>query len=231
MTFAKNLRIMIQQSFLSLPLLLIGWSLFLGSLQGNIGLLVLFLGHLTAVPLTVLLSNTVLEFIVKKLEQFSSSSLMSFIQVNNSDICNLVPGKVESSTAFLSVAPSLWMGHIIFFFSFLLFNGYGVYTMKAADTADPEKVERRKTQALVSMILTSLILLVLVLLRKFAVGCETWIGIFIASTLMPLLGYGWYRLAKECSARDADIFGIVQKILPDEAQQPPPMTCVYTGKA
>lgn len=229
MSFVKNLRILIQQSFLSLPLLFIGWSLFLGSLQGNIGLLVLFLGHLTIVPLTSLLSNTLLEFLVKKMDSSSTSSLLSFIQTNNADVCNLVPGNTEYANPFLSVAPSLWMAHIVFFFSFLLTNGYYVYTMKAGDGADPEKVERRKSQALLSMSLTAILLVVLIFLRKFLVGCETWVGILIAVLLVGPIGMGWYQLARECSAKDSDIFGIVQKVLPASAQQPPPTTCVYTG--
>lgn len=228
MSFAKNLRILIQQSFLSLPLLLIGWSLFLGSLQGNIGLLVLFLGHLTVVPLTTLLSNTLFEFIFKKMDT-GTGSLLSYIQAANTDVCNLVPGKTEYALPFLGVAPSLWMAHILFFFSFLLANGYSVYQMKPADTADPEKVERRKSQALLSMILTGVLLVVLILMRKFLVGCETWTGILVASVTIIPLAIGWYQLARECSARDSDIFGIVQKVLPASAQEPPPTTCVYTG--
>jgi hypothetical protein len=198
----------------------------MGSLQGNIGLLVLFLGHMTVVPFTAILSNTVLEFLLKKLNLLS---IFSLIQTNNSDVCNLVPGKTDFGIAFLSVAPSLWMAHMTFFFSFLLFNAYSIYTMKAADSADPEKVDNRKSQALLSMILSSVLFAVLILLRKFLVGCETWLGMLIALLVMTPLGYGWYKLARECSAKDSDIFGIVQKILPEEAKQPPPTTCVYTG--
>jgi hypothetical protein len=227
MSFAKNLRLLIQQSFLSLPLLLIGWSLFLGSLQGNIGLLVLFLGHLTVVPLTGLLSNTLLEFIFKKMD--TSGSLMSLLQTNNSDVCNLVPGKTDFGTAFLSVAPSLWVSHIVFFFSFLLSNAYSIYTMEPAANADPEKVERRKSQALMSLILSSVLLVVLLVMRYTLVGCETWFGALVAILLMAPLGYGWYQFARQCSVKDSDIFGIVQKLLPDSAQEPPPTTCVYTG--
>lgn len=230
MSFAKHLRILIQQTFLSLPLLFIGWSLFLGSLQGNIGLLVLFLGHVTVVPLASLFSNTLFEFIFKKMDS-GTGSLLTYIQTPNADVCNLVPGKTEYATPFLGVAPSLWMAHIVFFFSFLLTNAYSVYQMKAAESADPEKVESRKTQALLSMILTGSLLLVLVLLRKFLVGCETWTGILIAALTMAPLGLGWYQVAKDCSARDSDIFGIVQKVLPASAQEPPPTTCVYTGTA
>jgi hypothetical protein len=229
MSFLKNLRGMIQQSFLSLPLLLIGWSLFMGSLQGNIGLLVLFLGQISAVPLASIFSNTLLEFILKKLES-PTSQLLPYIQVNNADVCNLVPGKTDYGVPFLSVAPSYWMAQIVFFTSFLISNGYYVYTMKASDNADPEKVERRKTQALLSMILTSIFAGVAILGRKFLVGCETWIGMIIAILVIAPVGFGWYHLARECSARDSDIFGIIQKVLPEEAELPPPMSCVYTGK-
>lgn len=228
MSFVKNLRILIQQSFLSLPLLLIGWSLFLGSLQGNIGLLVLFLGHLTVVPLTALFSNTLLEFVMKKFDG-PAQTLMKLIQVDNSDICSLVPGKTDYGVPFVGVAPSLWMSHIVFFFSFLLSNAITLYTMKANENADPEKVERRKSQALLSIILTSVLVVTLMLGRKFLVGCETWLGMGLAIALLGPLGYGWYELARQCSAKDSDIFGIIQSILPDSAQQPPPMTCVYTG--
>lgn len=229
MSFLKNLRGMIQQSFLSLPLLLIGWSLFMGSLQGNIGLLVLFLGQITAVPLASLFSNTLFEFILKKAES-PTSQFLPFIQVNNADVCNLVPGKTDYGVPFLSVAPSYWMAQLIFFASFLLSNAYAVYTMQAADTADPEKVERRKSQALLSMILTSVFATLAILGRKFLVGCETWLGMLIAMLVIAPVGFGWYQLARECSARDSDIFGIIQKVLPEEAQQPPPMSCVYTGQ-
>ena len=201
----------------------------MGSLQGNIGLLVLFLGQITAVPLASLFSNTLLEFILKKLESPTSQPL-SYIQVNNADVCNLVPGKTDYGLPFLSVAPSYWMAQLVFFASFLLSNGYSVYTMKASENADSEKVERRKSQALLSMILTSIFTVVAILGRKFLVGCETWLGMLVAILVIAPVGFGWYQLARECSARDSDIFGIIQKVLPEVAQQSPPMSCVYTGQ-
>ena len=220
---------MIQQSFLSLPLLLIGWSVFLGSLQGNIGLLVLFLGQFIAVPLSCLISNTALEFLLKKMES-PTSLLLPYIQTNNADVCSLVPGKTDYGLPFLNVAPSYWMAQVLFFASFLISNAAAIYSMEPSAKADSEKVQNRKTQALLSILITTVLTVVAVLARKFLVGCETWTGMLVAFLIIPPLGYGWYKLARECSARDSDIFGIVQKILPEEAQQPPPTTCVYTGQ-
>jgi hypothetical protein len=216
---------MLLQSFLSLPLLLIGYSLFMGITQGNIGLFVLFLGQLTVVPLASLLLQTVYEFVAVKL----NPTFLSSIQVPNADVCTLIPGSIDKTIPFVSTAPSYWVAQIVFFFSFLISNGFGVLNMKAAETAEPEKVENRKTQAILSIGLTIGVLLALIAMRYAFVGCETLAGLLLGGIPMGVLGYAWYTVAKECSARDSDIFGIVQKVLPASALEPPPMTCVYTG--
>jgi hypothetical protein len=225
MTFARNLRTMLSQSFLSLPLLLIGYSLFMGVSQGNIGLFVLFLGQITVVPLATMLFQTVWEFVLTTFDV----ELLSKIQVVNADVCTLIPGSIDKTIPFVNTAPSYWLAHIIFFFSFLISNGFGVMKMKAAESADPEKVENRMTQATLSIGLTIGVLIALIAMRFILVGCETGLGLLLGGIPMALLGYAWYNVAKECSARDSDIFGIVQKVLPPSALDPPPMTCVYTG--
>lgn len=282
MSYVKNLRAVLQQSFLSLPLILSSWSLFMGVTQGNIGLLVLSLGQIFVVPLATLLSNTLIEQIVKRplvlsilviitiasyfvipsAEEaqeigenmdvrslpviptaWATAGLIALVNhfmggaepgknwftVLNADVCNIVPGKVDATIPSLWVAPSYWMAQIVFFFSFLISSASFIYTKKPEDNAEKEKVERRQAQALTSLILSAGALLAFVGLRKTFVGCETWAGIAVAFLTMGTVGYGWYFLARACSARDADIFGIVQKILPPSARDPPPMTCVYTG--
>jgi hypothetical protein len=197
----------------------------MGVSQGNIGLFVLFLGQITVVPLASLLFQTVWEFILTTV----NVEWLSRIQVPNSDVCNLIPGSIDKTIPFLNTAPSYWLGHVIFFFSFLISNGFGVLNMEAAESADPEKVENRKTQAILSIGLTIGILLALLAMRFLFVGCETGLGLLLGGIPMGLLGYAWFNVARECSARDSDIFGIVQKVLPSSALDPPPMTCVYTG--
>lgn len=221
MTFVQSVRQNIQQAFLSFPLLLIGWSLFMGFTQGNIGLMVLTLGHLVPVPALTALVQSILDYFAQGSPLFT---------VANRDVCSMLPGSVNYEQAFISVAPSYWMAHVTFFFAFLLSNAVSILTQEADENADPEKVERRKNQATVAILLTSLVFAAAVLLRFFAVGCETIPGILIAFATMGSLGFGWYKLAQMCAARDADVFGIIQKILPPNAEDPPPMTCVYTGK-
>lgn len=228
MSFVKNLRSAIQRSFLSLPLILVGWTLFFGSTTGNIGLLVLALGQMAAVPITSVISNTLFEFMNSVLSPYIGD-FKNALSVSNVDICNIIPGEVDHAVPNIWVAPSYWLAQITFFFSFLISSGAYVLNMKADEGADPEKVERRKTQATLSLILASFVFLALVVLRKVYTGCETYLGMFLTFTIVGPLGYGWYELARQCSARDVDIFGIVQKVLPAAAQQPPPTTCVYTG--
>lgn len=222
MSLVKNLRGLLSQAFLSLPILLTAWSLFLGCTQGNVGLLVLALGLVFVVPLSTFLLNTLIEFV--------GSSFEPFLTVPNKDICNLVPGAADYTVANLWVAPSYWMAHVTFFFAFLISSGAYIFVMPAEENAPKEKVERRKSQAILSLVLSSIAFIVLVLMRKYITGCETWAGIVVALLSMSGAGYGWYLFARQCSARDADIFGIIQKILPASAHEEPPMTCVYTGK-
>ena len=153
----------------------------------------------------------------------------NWFTVINADVCSIVPGKVDATIPLIWVAPSYWMAQIFFFFSFMISNALFIYMKNPEENADKEKVDRRKAQAITSLIVSIITLFTFVGLRKTFVGCETWAGIAVAFLTMGSVGYGWYFLARLCSARDADIFGIVQKILPPSARDPPPMTCVYTG--
>lgn len=121
------------------------------------------------------------------------------------------------------------MAQLIFFFTFLITNASNILTIKASPDADKEKVERRKTQATLSLIISSVLFVLFVGLRKYFTACETWLGIVVGLVSIAPLAYTWYDFAKACSARDADIFGIIPTMLPDGARDEPPMTCVYTG--
>ena len=221
MSLVKDLRILLQQSFLSLPLILIGWLFFMGVTQGNIAFLILALGHIFLVPLGTVVSNALFEF------AFGTSSMINYFSVNNHDLCRLIPGASTSGDGSLWVVPSYWMAHIFFFSVFLLSNAFHVYSIPPADGAPKEKVNNRKTQVSISAGLTGFIFVSLIGLRYFATGCETVAGITVAGLLFGSLGYAWYLLVRSCSSKDSDIFGIVQGIKPESMKDDPPMTCVY----
>ncbi len=220
-SFAQNLRGMLERSFVGLPFLLFTWALFVGSTTGNIGLLVLAMGQATVVPLLTKILNVIAE------KAFGDFGLANFT-VAASSVCNMLPTGFSDPSERVFSVPSYWLAQVLFFFSFLISNASAVLNMPAAESAPAEKVERRKSQAQLVLVMAIIFLLVTLGVRYFVMGCELYIGLFVGILAFGSLGYSWYTLARECSARDSDIFGIVQGILPPEASDPPPMTCVYT---
>jgi hypothetical protein len=218
MSLVTTIKGLLYGGFVSLPLVLIGIILFLATTLGNIGLIMLALGHVFVVPFITYFANLLHEFF------FPDSP---YLKVASSDLCNLIPS-IPPSTAQTFVGPSYWMAHVVFFFSFLITNASVLYAKDASANADPNKVENRKAQTMTSIILSVITFVFLVALRYLFMGCETPLGIFFALLLLVPVGYGWYELAIVCGARDADIFGILQKILPPEFKDEVPMTCVYS---
>lgn len=218
-TFIQNVRGMLTRSFLAMPILLFGWALFIGATTGNIGLLVLAMGQATVVPLATWILHTLGGF-------FGEWGLANFT-VAASATCNILPGGFVDSGARQYSIPSYWLAQLFFFFGFLTTNANSVLNLPEAANAPADKVERRKSQAQLVQIL-SWVFLVLFVTARVLIGCETAPGVILGGLVFWWIGNGWYKLARECSARDSDIFGIVQGILPPEASDPPPMTCVYT---
>jgi hypothetical protein len=221
MSFLVYLREILHKSFLALPLLLAGFTLFMGLTQGNMGLLILFFGFATVVPISASLLNLVWEYF------FSESEKKSLFSVPFSDVCQLILSAPKGDRNIIWVAPSYWMALITFFFSYLATNAVSIYTMKAEEDAAPDKVENRKSQAFTALLLSIFVFFILVSIRFFVTKCETPVGILTALVLGGSLGIGWYHFARFCHARDADIFGIVQGIIPKNMEFAVPLTCVY----
>ena len=219
-TFAQNFKGMLERAFVALPILIFGWALFVGSTTGNIGLLVLSFGHASVAPLATWILHTIASF-------FGEWGKANFT-VPASSTCSILPGGFVDPNERVWSVPSYWLAHIYFFFGFLIANAGAVLHLPAADNAPAEKVERRKSQAQLVQIMAWVFLILFVGVRVMVMGCETIPGVIVGGLVFWWLGKGWFELARACSARDSDIFGIVQGILPPSASDPPPMTCVYT---
>jgi hypothetical protein len=185
-------------------------------------LLVLALGQATVTPLTTWLVHTIASF-------FGQFAIANFT-VPASVTCSILSVSATDPMERQYSIPSYWLAQVYFFFGFLIANAKSVLDMPSAPNAPADKVERRKSQAQLVLVMAWVFLVVFVALRVLLMGCETVPGVILGGLIFYWLGNGWYRLARECSARDSDIFGIVQGILPPSASDPPPMTCVYTGK-
>jgi hypothetical protein len=220
MTLVTQIRGLFYSGFMSLPLVLIGIILFLAASLGNLGLLMLSLGQIVLVPLVVSAANMLHEFF------FQGSPLFS---VASSAHCNLVPSApLPESMAMIGVAPSHWSAQITFFFVFLMTNAMVLYNKPPTEGADPAKVANRKAQTLTAFLISFALFIALIVLRYTTTGCETIVGTALGILIVAPIANGWYHLAALCGARDADVFGILQKILPQNMKDEPPMTCVYS---
>lgn len=219
---AQTLRGMLEGSFRSLPVLIFGWALFVGSTTGSIGLLILALGHAVIAPLATWILHT----LASLTGDFGKANFM----VPASTTCNILPGSAVLPGDQVYSIPSYWLAHVAFFFGFLISNAVSVGNMPAAETAPADKVERRKSQAELVKYIAIGIFLLFLFVRMRIMKCETWPGLILGTIVFYFIGNGWFEFAKACSARDSDVFGIVQGMLPPSAMEEPPMTCVFTGK-
>ena len=218
---AQTARGFLERSFASLPMLIFGWALFVGATTGNVGMLVLAAGHATVAPLATWILHT--------LASFTGEWGQKAFTLPAASSCSILPGRDVNPGERVFAVPSYWLAHIAFFFGFLLTNASSVLNMPASASADAEKVERRKSQVQMVQVLAWILFVLFVVVRVLVMGCETLPGVILGSAIFWWIGVGWYQVARECSARDSDIFGIVQGILPDSASDPPPTTCIYRG--
>ncbi len=217
----ETLRVYLLMSFQAAPLLFAGFTGMLSLGLSNLGMFMLFIAQVIVVPLVV----AILQF-AHGLILGDTNSLVS---VSASDICQLVPIIPAAGTRSI-VAPSIWVTQIMLFMTYLFYNALSIYNMPAESGADETKVANRKARATSTMIIVAVTAASLVGLRLYlGKGCETIYGAGLAVFLGTGLGIGWYELAKVCGVRHADVFGIVAKMLPPGAMEPPPKMCVYNG--
>ncbi len=260
-TIVQNLRGFLSSSFLALPLILYGWSFFLGLTTGNIGLLILSIGGATLVPLVTWFTHTILDLIlnlvsygslfesgikesvIKNLKKtpglnFSKaieSRLLtkdvykSFFATEDCKACSVLQTGEGCEDDLSYIFPSYWMAEVAFFFFFVITNAAAIKDMKEDEGASKEKVDKRKDQANLVLTIASILFIILTAVRYFILGCETITGILYATAVFGSLAAAWYSVAKSCSMRDSDLFGIVTGILPPNINDQGPMTCVYQG--
>ena len=202
--------------FRYLPLFLITFIGFLAGALGNIGLLSLFVGHCSVVPIAT--------FIIRLLP-------LPF-RVPWSDVGNLLPEHPNQiSTVDQPTIITYWMAHMVFFFTYIVLNAWNIYSMPADPDASKWMVTNRKTKVMTVMVLSILIFVAFTFLRYMTTGVETWIGILTAIIVMVTIAYFWYyEVAARCGVTHGDMLGIVNQIIPASLKEDSPMTCVYAPK-
>jgi hypothetical protein len=215
-----SVRATLLMAFRTLPIILISFIAFLAAGLGNLGLFVLFIGQSVLIPIV----TTIVHALVTKVAGTNDNRFF----INSSEKALLIPGSVYSSPR-MNVAPSYWMVHVHFLLAYLFTNAAAVNALPEDSTIDPILLANRKSKSKTIMISTIFIALALSIL-KYKTNTETIYGIGIAFGLGSILGYAWYNFAASCGARAADVFGIVQQVVPSSAKNDKPMTCVYAPK-
>jgi hypothetical protein len=213
-------RATILMAFRTLPLILITFIGFLAAGLGNLGLFVLFIGQSVLIPIV----TAFVHLFVAKVAGTNDNRFF----INTSEKGVLVPGSVYSAPR-MNVAPSYWMIHVHFLLAYLFSNAAAVNALPEDSTIDPILLSNRKSKSKMIMICTIFIAMALSAL-KYQTNTETVYGIGISLGLGSILGYAWYKFAASCGARAADVFGIVQQVIPSSAKDDKPMTCVYAPK-
>jgi hypothetical protein len=139
------------------------------------------------------------------------------------DTFGLVSGHPEQQ----NVVPSFWSATMVFIMGYMLSNAQAIYTMPSAEDASKSKVNNRKSKAFILM-MNLVLMLVLFLGLRYALGTETVPGIGVALFVIGPLSFGWHQLTSLCGAAPGDIFGIVQRMLPATAAADVPKVCVYS---
>lgn len=216
-----TIRTTILMALRTLPIILISFIGFLAAGLGNLGLFILFMGHVIIVPIATILSQKIFSKI------FGNDS--DIISIPHTEKAFLIPGNNRLESLNINVAPSYWMAHIIFFLSYILTNATAVFNLPVDSKADAILVSNRKSKA--RMVIISTIFFAIVFsVFKMSTGTETFAGLFIGILLGGILGFSWYKFGESCGIRAVDVFGVVQQTIPSSATNEKPMTCVYAPK-
>ena len=187
---------------------ILGFSIFGIIIVGLIAIILLFITGYLTIPRVI----TLIEFPYF----FLKDLFLDNDPVVLSDICSLFPGMRNNSPR----VPSYYMAHIAFFFGFLFSNAYIVYNLPS-DNSSSNYYQNRKFRALMTMIILGILYSLITILRFNLTGCESLLGIIFATTFFGFLGYGWYKFAEMCGARNADILGIASSFIPSSAENKP----------
>jgi hypothetical protein len=211
----QRVRQYIIMSYVSLPLILLTFSLFVGLSLGNIGFLLFAAGQI------LLLSFTwVVQYLLRN--QTGLSKL-------GADISQLVPS-APVVAAEAGRSPTYWLTFMFFFFSYIVTNASFVFNMDSTNKSTIE-YENRRAKAVAIMVISALVSLSFVILRTLYQDLETWGGLLLAAAIGVPAGVGWYYLSNLVGIRHADIFGVVTQIIPKEAAGTGPKTCFYVASA
>ena len=202
------------------PIIAGGLTLLLAASTASVGYLILFLCLALIVPMLTTGINKLAVLLIPLIQMFVPDFSVATVSAG---ICKIA-GQTAASDEAIPTLPSYWMTSVIFFFSFLFFNGLALYNYSASSEAEQKKVTVRKSQAVIGMVLSAVFLGLFMAWRLYS-GCENALGVALALPFIPL-AYGIFTMFENCGLlRVLDLYGIGGRLLPVSALAPPTQVC------
>lgn len=231
-SFFEDIRTFLFGGISTFPLTIAGTFLLIGLMTANYAFLFFLVGFIIIVPISQVILNWGFSIILEKIGVSST-----LYKIYEHDSCNLVlPFQYFESFStprsrpdkLVSVVPGLWTAMIIFFFSYLITNGVALYRRDSGNPGeDPNKVGKRKSQAMTSVILTAFLGAIFIIFRYRLTGCDTLLGLAIALGVYGWMGYAWYLALSDVGEdRLSDLFGIANRLLDPTSTTNQPVACV-----
>ena len=219
-----GLREYVLLSLKELPLIASAGPLFVGIVQGNVNLILFALGTAIVAPTAAGITGALLKY---PFEWFGLP--VNLWKVAASDVSPLLPEapSIVGLRGAVNVVPTYWFTMSMFFFSYLALNAAALYNEPAHKGADADKVDNRKNQAIMSMILIVTLGLAILGAKVWLSGSETVLGIIVGLLVGGGSAYMWFKFLRQCGmGRLEDVFGIQARILPEAALGDAPVVCV-----
>jgi hypothetical protein len=233
-----DIKILFTNGLQLFPLSIASTMLFIGLFTANYAMLFFLVGFLIISPATAALINKLVDFICKAM------NLTSPFIVKDTNICRVaipfttLANKTPSVPE--TVVISEWMGMTLFFFGYMIMNGFQFIYKDPSDGSDKSKIITRKTQAGLS-IAAGILLLGFIMYMRYNSGCESfmneginWLSriiIIVVAVCFLGMGAGWYyALSSVGEDRLSDLFGMANRMLLPKALGDKPMACLPCAK-
>ena len=217
--------------FRSLPIMIFGTFLLLGTFQGNINFILFAVGLGIFAPTVAVIVNILTEFLLKTLDDTLGADHTYWL-IKNGASATLFETMSKEPLSPMNSVPTVWMVMTTFIYSYLFLNAYDIYNRAAPKWADPVSLNGRKTRCAMSMFVICVLFVVTVIGRMAVTHAESILGLIIGSALGIFTGYVWYNFLRNCGmGQFDDIFGITNRLLSREASgNSAPKVCVPSSQ-
>ena len=236
-----DIKILFTNGLQLFPLSIASTMLFIGLFTANYAMLFFLVGFLILSPFTAAVINYIVSKIYKGME------LTSPFMVKNTNICSVaIPFTTLTKKTMIESVPesvviSEWMGMTLFFFGYMIMNGFQFIYKDPSDGSDKSKIITRKTQAGLSIV-AAILLLCFIIYMRYNSGCESFMNegiswffsriiIIVVAVSFLGMGAGWYyALSSVGEDRLSDLFGMANRMLLPKVFGDKPMACLPCAK-